>query len=161
MDGFHYDDLVLEARGLRMRKGSPRTFDAAGFVHMLDRLVANTEPEIAVPVFDRSIEIARSAARIIPCTVRHLIVEGNYLLLDDSAWRGVRDRFETTVFVQAPETELRRRLEARWRDLPGAEALAKVTENDLPNAMVVNASSVPAEFLIRAVDGPAAPNPSA
>ena len=35
MDGFHYDDIVLEARGLRPRKGAPETFDFAGFKVLL------------------------------------------------------------------------------------------------------------------------------
>ena len=29
MDGFHFDDSVLEKRGLRPRKGAPETFDHA------------------------------------------------------------------------------------------------------------------------------------
>ena len=82
MDGYHFDDTLLVPRGWRPRKGAPHTFDVRGFRAMLERLRANTEPEIAVPVFDRAIEIARNAARLIPNTVRHLTVEGNYLLLN-------------------------------------------------------------------------------
>jgi pantothenate kinase len=40
MDGFHYDDAILEQRGLRSRKGSPATFDVNGFRHLLGRLKA-------------------------------------------------------------------------------------------------------------------------
>jgi pantothenate kinase len=80
MDGYHYDDRVLIERGLRALKGAPATFDALGLCHMLDRLKRNDEDEVAVPVFDRDLEIARAGARIIPRGVRHLIVEGNYLL---------------------------------------------------------------------------------
>jgi pantothenate kinase len=50
MDGFHYDDLVLDERGLRARKGAPETFDVAGLEHLLSRLRHNSEPEIAVPL---------------------------------------------------------------------------------------------------------------
>ncbi len=32
MDGFHIDDVILEQRGLLDRKGSPPTFDCAGFL---------------------------------------------------------------------------------------------------------------------------------
>ena len=66
MDGYHFDDRVLVSRGLRPRKGAPDTFDVAGFYHMLHRLKRNEEPEIAVPVFDRDLEIARAGARLIP-----------------------------------------------------------------------------------------------
>lgn len=78
MDGYHYDDRVLIERGLRARKGAPETFDVVGLVHMLDRLRRDEEDEIAVPVFDRDLEVSRAGARLIPHAVRALIVEGNY-----------------------------------------------------------------------------------
>ena len=47
MDGYHFDDDVLVARGLRARKGAPETFDVGGLLHMLGRLQRNEEDEIA------------------------------------------------------------------------------------------------------------------
>src|ERR1700712_3027780 len=38
MDGYHFDDMVLNARGDRARKGAPHTFDLDGFGVMLERL---------------------------------------------------------------------------------------------------------------------------
>ena len=64
MDGYHYDDHVLIERGLRACKGSPDTFDVFGLLHMLDRLKHNQEDEIAVPVFDRDLEISRCGRAI-------------------------------------------------------------------------------------------------
>ena len=147
MDGYHFDDQILTARGLRARKGAPQTFDVAGFSAMLERLRANTEDEVAVPVFDRSIEIARNAARFIPKTVRHLIVEGNYLLLDETPWRELD--FDTTVFLEVPIDELERRLLDRWKELEGEALRVKMEENDLPNARLVVENSRPAEFVLR------------
>lgn len=146
MDGYHYDDLLLVPRGLRPRKGAPDTFDVPGFAHMLGRLRENAEREIAVPVFDRSIEIARAGARVIPQTVRHLIVEGNYILLDSGDWRLLHRHYDTTVLIEVPEEELRRRLTDRWKDLD-PEALAfKMDENDLPNGRLVRTGSIVPEF---------------
>lgn len=147
MDGYHFDDQILTARGLRARKGAPQTFDVGGFSAMLERLRANTEDEVAVPVFDRSIEIARNAARFIPKTVRHLIVEGNYLLLDETPWRELD--FDTTVFLEVPIDELERRLLDRWKELEGEALQVKMEENDLPNARLVVENSRPAEFVLR------------
>ncbi len=65
MDGYHYDDSVLEAMGRRPYKGAIDTFDAHGLRHMLQRLKANEDDVVAVPVFDRSIEIARAGGRLI------------------------------------------------------------------------------------------------
>ncbi|MEO1551329.1 MAG: adenylyl-sulfate kinase, partial [Pseudomonadota bacterium] len=66
MDGFHYDDAVLEARGLRAVKGAPQTFDVDGFASLLARVRDNSADEVATPVFDRSLEISRAGAAIIP-----------------------------------------------------------------------------------------------
>ncbi len=146
MDGYHYDDMVLVPRGLRPVKGAPETFDVAGFAHMLARISANQEAEIAVPVFDRSIEIARAGARMVPQTVRHIVVEGNYVLLDEPGWRALKSFFDTTVMLVVPEEELRARLSARWAHLPEADRAFKLDGNDLPNGRRVMTGSAPAEF---------------
>jgi len=153
MDGFHFDDTVLLARGDRPRKGAPHTFDIDGFAVLLDRLAADDGRAIAVPVFDRAIEIARAGARIIGPETRLVVVEGNYLLLDDPAWAPLRRAFDLTVFLDVPEPLLARRLEARWTDhgLSPEAIRAKLEENDLPNARRVARGSVPADVVIRNV----------
>lgn len=90
IDGFHFDDAVLLDRGLLSRKGSPATFDVGGLTSLLERLQRNTEAFVAVPVFDRTLELSRGSARILPHELRILIVEGNYLLLGDPIWQGLR-----------------------------------------------------------------------
>ncbi|MEM6384979.1 MAG: hypothetical protein AAF718_01960 [Pseudomonadota bacterium] len=144
MDGFHYDDGLLQSRGWQKQKGAPHTFDVAGFAAMLARLRRNDETEIAVPVFDRSIEIARNAARFIEKDVRHLIVEGNYLLLDQPPWNTLE--FDTTVFLNVPMEEIERRLLKRWASLDDASLRTKMEENDLPNARLILERSKEAEF---------------
>jgi pantothenate kinase len=140
---------VLVPRGLRPRKGAPDTFDVAGFSHMLGRLRQNREREIAVPVFDRSIEIARAGARMIPQSVRHIVAEGNYILLKTGDWADLHRHYDTTVLIEVPESELRRRLEARWKDLPPAEFAYKLDVNDLPNGRLVMTESAEPEFVFR------------
>lgn len=148
MDGYHFDDAVLEARGQRARKGAPHTFDVGGLAAMLARLRANAEAEIAVPVFDRGLEIARAGARIIPARVRHVIVEGNWLLLDAAPWNALRPFFDTTVMLEVPMPEIAARLEARWATMALEERRRRIEGNDLPNARAVLEGSGPAEFLV-------------
>jgi pantothenate kinase len=150
MDGYHFDDRVLEQRRLRARKGAPDTFDVAGLYHMLVRLKRNEEPEVAVPLFDRDLEIARAGARLISNAAKHVIVEGNYLLLDKPPWRDLHALFDVTVMIDVPEAVLRERLEERWRGygLNPDEIAAKVDLNDLPNGRVIRSESVPAQFTI-------------
>ncbi|WP_102959187.1 nucleoside/nucleotide kinase family protein [Mangrovicella endophytica] len=151
MDGFHFDDLVLEARGQRPRKGAPFTFDVDGLGVALQRLRADDGREVAVPVFDRSIEIARAGARIIPPGARFIIVEGNYLLLDQPPWTGLAALFDVTVMLDAPLALLLDRLHRRWTDigLSPAAALEKVEANDAPNARLVMENSRAADFSLR------------
>ncbi|HTW28256.1 MAG TPA: nucleoside/nucleotide kinase family protein [Acetobacteraceae bacterium] len=150
MDGYHFDDRILAARGLKSRKGSPETFDVLGLRHMLARLKRNDEPEVAVPVFDRDLEIARAGARIIERSIPIVIVEGNYLLLRRPGWSDLFPLFDTTIMVVVPEDVRRERLIERWRgyDLPPDEIVAKVEGNDMPNGRVVVGESRQAEFQV-------------
>jgi pantothenate kinase len=134
MDGFHFDDEVLRQRGLRDRKGAPETFDYAGFEHLLQR-IRRGEPDIAVPVFDRSLEIARAGAAIIGADVKFVLVEGNYLLLDEAPWSGLASLLDFGIFLDVPRADLEQRLLQRWSEHGKSEeeARAWVASNDMPN----------------------------
>ena len=134
MDGFHFDDRVLESRGLRLRKGAPETFDYAGFEALLKRIRA-VEPDIAIPVFDRTMELSRAAAATIPASVKFVLVEGNYLVLDEPPWSGLAPLFDFTKFIDVPRAEHELRQMQRWHEhgKSDAEARAWVDSNDLPN----------------------------
>ena len=149
MDGFHFDDTVLDSRGLRPRKGAPETFDYAGFAALLKRIRAG-EPEIAVPVFDRSMELSRAGASIIGSGVKFVLVEGNYLLLDEEPWSALSGLFDFSIFVDVPRGELERRLLERWRGhgKSDEDARAWIASNDLPNIERVLARRRQADLVI-------------
>ncbi|MEY3961071.1 MAG: hypothetical protein RIR14_1725 [Pseudomonadota bacterium] len=149
MDGFHYDDAVLIARDARNRKGAPDTFDVAGFRHLLQRL--RVEPEVAIPLFDRDLEISRAGADIVIPADQILIVEGNYLLLNEAPWPDLAPMFDLTIWIDVPEAELDRRLLARWAHYgkTPAEARAWIDGNDMPNIRRVVSGSRPADLVIR------------
>lgn len=149
MDGFHYDDAVLTARGARNRKGAPDTFDVAGFRHLLTRL--RVEDEVAIPLFDRDLEISRAGADIVGPDDRILIVEGNYLLLNEAPWPDLTPLFDLTIWIDVPEAELDRRLVDRWAHYgkSPAEARAWIDGNDMPNIRRVTQGSRPADLVIR------------
>ena len=151
LDGFHFDDRVLLPRGHRPRKGAPFTFDAAGYAAMLERLAAPSREAVAIPVFDRDLELSRAAAAVIAPHHRIVITEGNYLLLAGERWRAVRDRLDFSVFLDVPAEELRRRLMARWlgHGYGPAEAKEKTEANDLVNARLVMETSVEPDLRLR------------
>lgn len=148
MDGFHYDNWVLEALGRLQRKGAPDTFDVGGLHHMLMRLAENSEDHVAVPVFDRSIEIARAGARLIARTNRIIIAEGNYLLVGAEPWSALRPSFALTVLIDPPESVLEERLNQRWivHGLSDEARRAKLVDNDLPNGRYVRTKSIAPDF---------------
>jgi len=149
MDGFHYDDGVLIARGARNRKGAPDTFDVRGFQHLLGRL--RVEDEVAIPLFDRELEISRAGADIVTAADRLLVVEGNYLLLNEAPWPELRPLFDLTVWIDVPEAELDRRLQDRWAQYgkTADEARVWIDSNDLPNIRLVTQGSGQADLVMR------------
>ncbi|MBN9044933.1 MAG: nucleoside/nucleotide kinase family protein [Rhizobiales bacterium] len=149
MDGFHLDNAILDERGLRSRKGSPPTFDCAGFAVLLERLKGAAE-DVVIPVFDRKLDLARAGASIVRADHRILLVEGNYLLLDQEPWPRLQPFFDMTVWLEVPFPELERRLVQRWLD-HGHDATAarkRALSNDIPNAELVVTASRPADFII-------------
>ena len=149
MDGFHYDDAILNARGHRARKGAPHTFDVAGFEVLLKRIKAR-EHDIAIPVFDRAMELSRAGADIVTDETKFILVEGNYLLLKSAPWNKLKPLFDFTLYIDVPEPELVRRLMQRWHEHGFDETYAKnwIASNDLPNIREIQANSVKAEFVI-------------
>ncbi|SFC30634.1 hypothetical protein SAMN05428997_105272 [Bosea sp. CRIB-10] len=148
MDGFHFDNAVLDQMGMRNRKGAPETFDYAGLAATLWRIRSRGGP-VAVPVFDRKADLARAGAAIVPADARFVLVEGNYLLLDRAPWSGLASFFDLTIFIEVPLAELEHRLLARWRDFGRGEEAARawVEGNDLPNARLVIEGSRSADII--------------
>ncbi len=149
MDGFHFDDTVLNKRGHRPRKGAPFTFDVYGFEVLLKRIKAR-EPDIAIPVFDRTMELSRAAADIVTNEAKFILVEGNYLLLQTEPWDRLKPLFDFTLFINVAEAELERRLMSRIVAHGHDEAYAKnwIASNDMLNIREVQAKSVVADLVI-------------
>jgi pantothenate kinase len=143
MDGFHLANAELARLGCADRKGAPHTFDAAGYVALLARLRLRTEGEVVyAPAFRRAIEEAVAGAIAVPPETELVITEGNYLLLDQGAWAGVREQLDAVWFIDIDDEVRRARLVARHVEFGRTEAQARewVMRSDEPNAVLVNAS---------------------
>lgn len=149
MDGFHFDDAILNTRGHRARKGAPHTYDMRGFEVLLKRLKSG-EADIAIPVFDRSMELSRAAAEIVTDEAKFILVEGNYLLLKRSPWDRLKPLFDYSIFVSEPIDELEKRLIKRWLDHGFDLAYAKnwIASNDLLNIKTVIDESAAADIIV-------------
>jgi len=150
MDAFHYDDAILNERGDRERKGAPHTFDVAGYAAFLERVRSTTGTDIAVPVFDRTLELTRNAAEILPATATTVITEGNWLLLDRPRWRDLQPLFDLTVMLDVAEEVVKVRSYERWHGFGFDDAAAEhwVETNDLPNARIVRDESRSADLTL-------------
>ncbi len=146
MDGFHLDNNILETKKLIERKGAPETFDVLGLLNCLLRL--KNEGEVIVPIFDRSLELSRSSALVISENTKIIIVEGNYLLLDQEPWRKIHNFFDTTIMIDCDKDILEKRLIERWESygLSNDQIKNKVYKNDLPNGLKVISKSISAKF---------------
>jgi pantothenate kinase len=115
MDGFHLADVALERLGRLARKGAPDTFDAGGYVALLQRLRTARPQDAPVwaPMFERDLEQPLAGAIEVGAEVPLVITEGNYLLLEDGPFAQVRAMLDACWFVEAPEGLRLERLVAR------------------------------------------------
>ena len=98
MDGWHLANSVLDRLGRRDRKGAPDTFDAAGYVAFLDRLRSRAAT-VWAPEFRREIEEPIAGALEVPPEALVVVTEGNYLLVDEPPWDGVRPLLDEAWFL--------------------------------------------------------------
>ncbi|WP_348627294.1 nucleoside triphosphate hydrolase [Salinicola sp. RZ23] len=154
MDGYHFDNAVLIPQGKLALKGAPETFDVAGLSHDLARL-RRDDAAVAVPLFDRPLDLARAGARLIQPSHRLVLVEGNYLLLDRAPWRALRPFFDLTLFIDVPDAVLVERLLQRWYDLgqDAAGAATRTHDKDMLNAQLIKTHSVAPDWHWRFLAG--------
>lgn len=154
MDGYHLANVELARLGRAARKGAPDTFDSAGFVSLLRRLRDQPADEtVLAPEFRREIEEPVAGAIPVFPETRLVIVEGNYLLLDDprlGAWGQVRALLDEAWYVDVDPALRLERLVARhvqFGRTPEA-ARAWVETTDEPNARLIEATRARADRVI-------------
>jgi pantothenate kinase len=140
MDGFHLADAQLERLGNRDRKGAPDTFDAAGYAHLLERVVRETDAPVYVPGFDRTLEQPLAGALVVLPAARLVITEGNYLLLADPEWARARAATKAVWSVTTEEAlRVQRLVERHVRfGKTQLEARAWVADIDQRNSDLVS-----------------------
>ena len=101
-------------------------------------------------MFDRSLELTRNAAAILPASAMTVITEGNWLLLDRPLWRELEDLFDLSVMLRVDEAVIERRILERWTDLGFEMTVAqkRAWSNDIPNARMVSRESLPADLVL-------------
>lgn len=150
MDGFHLTTARLDELGRRARRGAPDTFDVDAFVAAVRALGHPDRPAVAWPGFDRVVEEPVPGAVRIGSDADLVLVEGNYLLLDEPPWDQLACLLDATWFATADRSTLERRL-LRRAEAGGrtpTEAHAHVHRSDLVNVDRVLATADRADLVV-------------
>ena len=146
MDGFHLPQAQLRRLGRRERMGAPDTFDIDGFVATLADL-RNSCTSVSAPGFDRGIEEPVPGAIVIGQELSTVVVDGNYLLL----WETATVLLDLAFFVEVDHDIRIGRLVARHERFgksPG-QARAWALGPDEANAEVITATAARADHVVR------------
>jgi pantothenate kinase len=150
MDGFHLSNHVLTDLGRLNRKGAIDTFDADGYVALLERLRRRDEPIVYAPTYLRGLEEAIAGSIAVPRESDFVITEGNYLLSDAEPWNRVGGLVDASFFVETPRDIRIERLTQRHvlfgMDRAAAEAWANGP--DEANALLVAATRDRADAVV-------------
>lgn len=152
MDGFHLANAELRRLGRAQRKGAPDTFDAAGYVSLLRRLRAPAPDEtVYAPEFRREIEEPIAGAIAVGPDAGLVITEGNYLLLEDPPWSGVRPLLDEAWYLEVDDAlRIERLVERHVRHGRSPQAAREwVALTDEPNARRVEETRHRADLRVR------------
>ncbi len=150
MDGFHFPQAELVARGLRDVMGRIDTFDAEGYLVLLRSLRDDADRTIRAPDFDRTVEEPVPDAIRVGPDVELVITEGNYLLDDESPWPDVRAALDEVWFVEADNATRLQRLLARHVEFGKTEEESRLWMErvDEPNARRITAMRSQADLFV-------------
>ena len=159
MDGFHrrqeyLQSHFIERRGMRIPmvdvKGAPITFDLQRLTDSVRRAASG---EICGwPAYDRILHNPVEDALRVDGSI--ILLEGNYLLLDEDGWRDLRRYADYSISITAGEALLRSRLIGR-RIRTGVEkekAVRFVDGSDMPNARLCLEKTLTADLSLRMDD---------
>ena len=141
MDGFHYPNRYLAAHTilrdgekipLTSIKGAPETFDVPA---LAAKLGAAREESVTFPVYDRRIHDVVPDAVTADAPI--LLVEGNWLLLDEEPWRDLCGLADYCLRIDAAPELLCDRLIARkvQGGSTAEDAVAFYEASDAPNIL--------------------------
>ena len=152
MDGFHhYQDYLLSHETVRDGKtikmveikGAPITFDLDALSKRIQLVTSGAK--CGWPTYDRNLHNPVEDTIQIDSDI--VLLEGNYLLLDEEGWKDISEMADYTIFISADEEMLRSRLvERKAKNTPIEEARKFVEYSDMRNALEVLHNSKKADL---------------
>uniref|UniRef100_A0ACD5ZTQ5 Uncharacterized protein n=1 Tax=Avena sativa TaxID=4498 RepID=A0ACD5ZTQ5_AVESA len=156
MDGFHLYRSQLDAmedpKEAHARRGAPWTFSPSLFLQCLQAL--KKEGSVYAPSFDHGVGDPVENDIFVKAEHKIVIVEGNYLLLEENIWREIRDLFDEKWFIDIDiDVSMQRVLQRHIGTGKEPDVAAwRISYNDRPNAELIMESRKAADLVIRSVD---------
>lgn len=138
MDGFHYPNEYLDfhfVKGglLRDVKGCPESFD---YAKLKSYIIDSKTKDLAWPIYDRTLHNPKNDAMLVNKDI--VLLEGNYLLLDEEPWRDLKQYCDYSIFLYGDEAMLEKRLiERKAKGTTMEEAIAFYKRSDQKNVQRV------------------------
>lgn len=150
MDGFHLANATLDRLGIHDRKGAIDTFDGWGFVALLDRVLNERGHTVYAPSFERTVDEGIAGEVAIPAEAEIVVVEGNYLLVDQEPWNRIPGLLAEVWFCEtAAEERLTRLVDRHTRHGRSPEdAHAWASSVDGANAILIQATRPRADLIV-------------
>ena len=157
MDGYHLTRAQLDASedpaAMHQRRGAHWTFDARGFVDAARRLKPAAGRELRWPGFDHGVGDPEPDKLCVEADCEVVIVEGNYLLLDEPVWAELgEDVFIERWFVRVDVDEAMRRVCARHIETGKSAVVAAARTgaggSDRLNAELINSARVEPDVVV-------------
>ena len=117
MDGFHrYQDYLdchyIQRNGnqilMKKVKGCPETFDVDKFI---EKIKETKIQDTYWPLYNRTIHNPEENKIFVNSQI--VLIEGNYLLLNEKPWNNIYKLFDDSLFIEANPLELEKRLISR------------------------------------------------
>jgi pantothenate kinase len=161
MDGWHFPNAYLDHHttlragqrvSLRSIKGAPETFDVQALLSFLASIRGGGTARY--PVYSRRLHDPIPNAGEIHLQHKYVIVEGNYLFLNEPPWKAFQSFFDILIYIdaslQAIQPVLLERHLRGGKDLEAA--LRQIQAVDIPDAERVLSGSIPATIVIHKLD---------
>ncbi|XP_073064823.1 putative uridine kinase C227.14 isoform X1 [Primulina eburnea] len=156
MDGFHLYrhqlDAMKDPEEAHARRGSPWTFDPERLLRCLTKL--KNEGSVYAPSFDHGVGDPVEDDIFVNLQHKIVIVEGNYLLLDEGVWRDISCIFDEKWFIDVDIEKAMKRVLKRHISTGKPPDVAKwrIDYNDRPNAELIMELKQNADLIIKSVD---------
>ncbi|PYH89646.1 P-loop containing nucleoside triphosphate hydrolase protein [Aspergillus ellipticus CBS 707.79] len=174
MDGFHLLRAALnqlaDPKLASIRRGAPWTFDLSRLLDFVCRLRVwadgmplatssshswSAEDVLRAPAFDHEAKDPVEDEITITPDASIIILEGNYLLLDEPGWRDLKRLFDYCIFIDADLEDARARVAKRHVQAgiePTLEdGFRRVDSNDYLNALLIRSELLVPDMVLRSV----------